>query len=426
MSAQQDADIDVGASVMSFPFVDMVCLGPGWWSVAPRDEAPAVAGGHRDPLRRGEQPLRAPELHRAPVSWNTIGSASDRADQTLGGTARYRRRLTLDRRRIRDRVRGLRATRARARPGCGMPNTALRRRRRRDGTSRRTRRAPAARSCADRRRARSALCRSSGSTKRAPPRRGAVTRSIASVTNAAFSGSSSATSRVMPSAMRVSAKGPLVAQGGFAIEDTLERRVRREPRERVAPPARAEGRSIPRAAAAPRRPGRSRRPRRSVRRARGGSRPSRRPRPLRAASAAATGLIQAPGRRATRRPRSSPAIRAPTGPSPTRPGAPACANRSAEPAPRTRDRGATAGRSRWRPQRAAASTCRRAPAMRTCTASNSSSPSGARSRTSGTATKVTANVVANVVAGGRAWIDSRRVRTRYATHERQSVNNIRT
>ncbi len=41
-----------------------------------------------------------------------------------------------------------------------------------------------------------------GSTNRTPPRRGAVTRSIASVTNAAFSGSSSATSVVMPSGRR--------------------------------------------------------------------------------------------------------------------------------------------------------------------------------------------------------------------------------
>jgi hypothetical protein len=48
VSTEQDAGVNIGASAVAFPVVNMVCFAPAWWALAARPSAPAVAGGERD------------------------------------------------------------------------------------------------------------------------------------------------------------------------------------------------------------------------------------------------------------------------------------------------------------------------------------------------------------------------------------------
>ena len=60
--AQEESVGDVGFSVVGLPMVDVVGFGPGWWPVAVRPAAAAVAGGESGALPFGEEALVASDV----------------------------------------------------------------------------------------------------------------------------------------------------------------------------------------------------------------------------------------------------------------------------------------------------------------------------------------------------------------------------
>ena len=54
VSTEQDACLNIGASAVAFPVVNMVCFAPAGWALAARPSAPAVTGGECDSLPRRE------------------------------------------------------------------------------------------------------------------------------------------------------------------------------------------------------------------------------------------------------------------------------------------------------------------------------------------------------------------------------------
>ncbi len=94
MSAEQDSVGDVGAAVISEPFVDVMRLAPGGWSVAAGESASSISHRQTDALPRREQPPLAADIDdlaggvEVDRDRSAIAElALDRADAERGGLA---------------------------------------------------------------------------------------------------------------------------------------------------------------------------------------------------------------------------------------------------------------------------------------------------------------------------------------------------